>query len=160
MSLLKKIEAGVSSWPGVTVHAHRFGGREFRVGRAEIGHVHTGGTVDIPFPRTVHDAMLAGGLAREHRWVPGSGWISFDAREEADLAHALWLLRLSYVRYALKEVPEPREFFKRECESLQLSLQLKALLEPFMPKRPKHAAAATSNPPEAQPEPIGSSSAG
>jgi hypothetical protein len=49
---LKKLEDKVSTWPQVSVHPHRFGDREFRFGSAEIGHVHAGGMVDIPFPRS------------------------------------------------------------------------------------------------------------
>ena len=40
--------------------------------------------------------------SEEHRWVPNSGWITFQMRSEKDLSHALWLMRLSYLRYALK----------------------------------------------------------
>ena len=49
----KKLEEEVSRWPDISVHSHRFGGKEFRFGSAEVGHVHTGGVVDIPFPRSV-----------------------------------------------------------------------------------------------------------
>jgi hypothetical protein len=28
------------SWPGMTVHDHRFGGMEFRVNGREMGHMH------------------------------------------------------------------------------------------------------------------------
>jgi hypothetical protein len=34
----------------------------------------------------VRDALLAEGLAEEHRWVSNSGWITFQMRGEADLA--------------------------------------------------------------------------
>jgi hypothetical protein len=88
-------------WESISIHPHRFGGREFRFGSAEVGHVHTGGIVDIPFPCAVRDALLADGLAEEHHWVPNSGWITFRLRGEKDFGHALWLLRLSYLRYAL-----------------------------------------------------------
>jgi len=100
MNFLKKLEEEVCAWPQVSVHPHRFGGKEFRYGSAEVGHVHTGGIVDIPFPRSVRDALLANGLAEEHRFVPNSGWITFHVRNEDDLKHAVWLLRLSYLRYA------------------------------------------------------------
>jgi hypothetical protein len=52
----------------------------------------------------VRDALLAEGLAEEHRWVPNSGWTSFHVRSEDDFKHAVWLMRLSYLRYALKTV--------------------------------------------------------
>ena len=46
---VKKLEDEMSSWPHVSVHEHRFGGHEFLFDKAEVGHVHTGGIVDIPF---------------------------------------------------------------------------------------------------------------
>ncbi|MFY9530539.1 MAG: luciferase family protein [Candidatus Acidiferrales bacterium] len=131
---LKNLEDVVSTWPSISMHPHRFGGREFRFGKAEVGHVHTGGIVDIPFPRPVRDALLAEGLAEEHRWVPDSGWITFRIRGEGDLKHALWLMRLSYLRYALKKAIDPRHLLEQESEELHLSPQFKSLLEPFVPK--------------------------
>ena len=98
MRLLDELER-LSSWPEVSAtHPHRFGGREFRFRAAEIGHVHTGGIVDIPFPRAVRNALLDEGLAEEHHWVPNSGWVTYRVRGENDLQHALWLMRLSYLR--------------------------------------------------------------
>ena len=137
MNNLKKLEEEVSGWANISVHPHRFGGREFRFGRAEVGHVHTGGVVDIPFPRSVHDALLSEGLAEEHRWVPNSGWVTFRIRTEQDLDHALWLMRLSYMRYSLKAATDPRMLFEQESERLRLSAHFKSLLEPFVPKSAK-----------------------
>lgn len=131
---LKKLEDEVSAWPGVSVHAHRFGGREFRFGRAEVGHVHRGGIVDIPFARPIHDVLLAKGFAEQHRWVPDSGWVTFMIRSDEDHAHALWLMRLSYIRYALKQTPDPRKLLERESEQLRLSEELKSLIERFVPR--------------------------
>ena len=105
MTHLKRLEEEISTWPNISIHPHRFGGREFRFGSAELGHVHTGGVVDIPFSRSVRDALLTEGLAEEHRWVPNSGWITFRvrSRSEEDLRHAIWLMRLSYLRYGTEE---------------------------------------------------------
>jgi Luciferase len=130
---LQELEHEVSTWPQVSVHPHRFGGREFRFGNAEIGHIHPGGIVDIPFPRAVHDALLADGLADRHQWVPNSGWITFRIRSDEDLRHALWLMRLSYLRYALKTTTDPQEFFQRESEALDLNPSFRSLMEPFVP---------------------------
>lgn len=134
MSHSAELEDQVSSWPNVSAQPHRFGGREFRFGNAELGHIHFGGILDIPFPRSVHDALLADGLASEHHWVPNSGWITFRIRNQRDFDHALWLLRLSYLRYALKTAADPRALLDRECESLHLSPHYCALLEPFLPR--------------------------
>src|SRR6266567_1366605 len=137
----KKLENEVSTWAHVSVHSHRFGGRDFLFDKAEVGHVHTGGIVDIPFPGSVRDALLAGGLAEEHHWVPNSGWITFHMRSEKDLTHALWLMRLSYLRYALKGATDPAKLFEQESEQLHLSPQFRSLLRPFVPKTANHVVA-------------------
>ncbi len=124
MKHLKKLEDEVSAWPSISIHPHHFGGMEFRFESAELGHVHTGGIVDISFPRPVRDALLAEGLAEEHQWVPNSGWITFHVRKEEDLKHALWLMRLSYLRYALKTAADPRGLFEKETEELHRSSDL------------------------------------
>jgi Family of unknown function (DUF5519) len=133
--LLKRLEEQVSVWPGIAVHPHRFGGREFCIGSSEVGHVHNDGAVEIPFPRAFRDELLTAGLAEKHRWVPESGWVTFLVREERDLQHAVWLMRLSYLRYALKAVPDPAKRFHEESEQLQLSPRMKALLQRFVPQR-------------------------
>ena len=100
MKCLSRLEDEVSGWPRVSVHPHRFGGKEFRFGNAEIGHVHKDGTVDIPFPRALRDALVEKGQAEKHRWVPNSGWTTFKIRGEEDIEHAVELMRISYLRYA------------------------------------------------------------
>jgi hypothetical protein len=140
MNHLKKLEEEVGAWANISVHPHRFGGREFLFGAAEVGHVHTGGIVDIPFPRSVRDALLADGLAEEHRWVPNSGWITFRMRNDEDLQHAVWLMRMSYLRYALKSASDPRKMFEREIEQLHGSHRFRSLLESFVPKTAERVA--------------------
>ena len=130
---LMEIEDHVYVLPHVSVHPHRFGGREFRFGNAEVGHLHHSGEVEIPFPRSFRDELLAQGLAEEHRWVPDSGWITFRVHSEDGVKRALWLLRLSYLRFVLKAAPDPRKLFQQESEQLHLSPQFKALLEQFVP---------------------------
>lgn len=137
MSVLEKLVTEISSWPEVSVHSHRFGGREFRFRAAEIGHVHVDGTLDIPFPRRIHDALLEEGLAEEHRWVPGSGWTTFHVRTEHDLGHAVWLARLAYGRYLLKTSKDPDETLAQLSDELRLSSRFKSLLESLLPRSTK-----------------------
>jgi hypothetical protein len=141
MTQMRKLEEQVAAWPQVSVHPHRFGGREFRFGNAEIGHLQLGGTVDIPFPRALRDALLATGLADEHRWVPNSGWTTFHVRGEADLRHALWLMRLSYLRYELRAASDPHGMLEHESQALGLSPHLKSLLQQHLPTRPARVTA-------------------
>src|SRR5262245_14561390 len=111
------------------------------VREAEVGHVHTNGVVDIPFPRSVRDALVEDRLAEEHHWVPNSGWITFRIRSEQDFDHALWLMRLSYLRYALKSATEPPRLFEQESEGMRLNPRIKSLIEPFVPKTAKQGSA-------------------
>ncbi len=133
MKPLKKLEDTVASWPQISVHPHRFGGREFRFANAEVGHVHDGGIVDIPFPRSIRDALLTEGLAEEHHWVPNSGWTTFRVRSDKDIQHATWLMRLSYFRHALKTAEDPQQLFTEASRELELNARFKSLLEQFVP---------------------------
>jgi Luciferase len=130
-----ELKKEVSAWPHISVHLHRFGGWEFLFDKAEVGHVHIGGVVDIPFTRTIHDALLEENLAEEHRWVPNSGWTTFRMRSENDLERALWLMRLSYLRYQLKETTEPDRLLQHASEDLHLSPRFTSLLAPFALRR-------------------------
>ena len=136
-NFLKMLEDEVSGWDNISVHTHRFGGREFLFGKAEVGHMHEGGIVDIPFPRAVRNALLAAGLAEQHHWVPNSGWTTFRVRNEDDLSHAFWLMRLSYLRYALKAASDPRELLEQKSEELHLNPEFKSLLERLVPNHSK-----------------------
>ena len=87
----------VASWPGVETRPHDFGGREFRLGRNEFGHVHGDSLADVPFPRRVRDALVESGVTERHHVLPDTGWVSFFVREPADAETAVELLRLAYL---------------------------------------------------------------
>jgi hypothetical protein len=94
---MNELEQIVSSWQGITVEPHRFGGREFRLGHREIGHVHLGGVVDIPFTVVLRDAAIAEGKAELHHYLPNSGWTTVRIGKHG-LEAAVELLRRSYDR--------------------------------------------------------------
>ena len=85
-----QIEQEVGSWEGVTVHEHRFGGIEFRLGRRELGHLHET-WADLPFTPRIRAMLLETGRAVPHR-AGVEGWVSVDLEE------AVELFRLSYER--------------------------------------------------------------
>jgi predicted DNA-binding protein (MmcQ/YjbR family) len=91
-----KITETVLGWPGVTAHAHRFGGTEYRLANREIGHIHGDALVDIPFPTRVRDELVAAGAAEPHHVLPDSGWVSFYLRRPEGVDEAITLLRRSY----------------------------------------------------------------
>ena len=86
-----RISEEVASWDGVTVHAHRFGGVEFRFGRRELGHLHAT-WADLPFTRRIREMLVETERAEPHRFGV-NGWVSRDLDEET-----IELFRLSYER--------------------------------------------------------------
>lgn len=87
----------VSSWEGVSVQEHRFGGVEFRVGRRELGHLHPH-IADLPFPRNIRDELVAAGRARPHHILPNSGWVTVPMRTADEVAWVIELFRRNYER--------------------------------------------------------------
>ena len=142
----RTLENEVAGWPLVSVHPHRFLAREFRLGKAEIGHIHSWGDIDIPFPRELRDALIEDQMAERHRFVPDSGWTTFRMRADGDLDRASLLMRMSYLRYALKVAPDPRDLFDRECARLHLSLRYASVLLRFIPVKAMHSAVAPRQP--------------
>lgn len=92
----ERITNTMLAWEGVSVHPHRFGGAEFRLGKRELGHVHDDRLVDIPFPTRVRDEVVGAGLAEAHHVLPESGWVSIYLRRAEDLENALALFERSY----------------------------------------------------------------
>ena len=92
----QKVEETLTAWEGIEAVPHRFGGREYRMGKREIGHIHGDALVDIPFPVKVRDEVIAAGLADYHHILPDSGWVSKWLRSSEDVEIALELLKRSY----------------------------------------------------------------
>ncbi len=98
----ERVQEALKSWPGVTVHDHRFGGLEFRVNGKEMGHMHGDEMADLPFPKAVGKKLIAEGKASLHHFIPQSGWISYPIEKTEDVAGAIELFRLQYQRLISK----------------------------------------------------------
>lgn len=99
---MNPIEPTVSDWPGVEAGPHdRGGGREFTLNGREIGHVHRGKLVDIPFAKSVRDILIEEERADKHHVLPDSGWVSYRVHSDEDVEGALWLLRVSYLYHLI-----------------------------------------------------------
>jgi hypothetical protein len=88
----------VSSWSGVKIGRHRFGGTEFRCGRRELGHVHGNRLADLPFPLLIRNELVAAGRAEPHHIHPQSGWVSVFIQDQSDIPRVIDLFRLNYSR--------------------------------------------------------------
>lgn len=96
----------VTSWEGVSVHEHRFGGVEFRVGRRQLGHLHPV-FADLPFPRRLRDELVAAGRARPHHVHPDSGWVTVPMRTATEVTRVIELFRWNYERAVSAGKTEP-----------------------------------------------------
>jgi len=75
----------------------------FFVGKIMFMHIHGRGHCDIRLSKPDQELALAEGKAREHRWAPQLGYITFLVRDEADLEPAMELIQSSYWYFAGKE---------------------------------------------------------
>lgn len=96
--VIEIIEKEILSWPYVTVGSHRFGGIEFRLNKKEMGHIHSEGLADIPFPMKIRDELVNSGLVKPHHVLPQSGWVSywFHNSEKEDITTVIDLFKLRY----------------------------------------------------------------
>lgn len=93
---VEEIEREVSSWAGITVSLHKFGGIQFNYHSSEIGHIHSNGILDILFSQKVKKVLLEAGAAAAHHSFAQAGWVSFQLQGQCDVQKALALLYLSY----------------------------------------------------------------
>ena len=108
-SASEEVQRAALSWPGVTVHPHRFGGVEFRLGKRELGHLHGNALADIPFPRVRRDELIASGEARPHHVLPDSGWVSVPIRSATDVSKVIDLLHQVYEHARARRGVPPAE---------------------------------------------------
>ena len=97
--VIEIIEKEILSWPYVTAEPHRFGGIEFRLNKKEMGHIHSEGLADIPFPMKTRDELVNSGLVKPHHVLPQSGWVSYwfhNSGEKEDIATVIDLFKLRY----------------------------------------------------------------
>lgn len=90
------IKSTVSNWPGIEVKLHRFNAQEFTLAGREIGHLHNGRLLDVPFATRVRDVIIEKGRAEKHHVSPDFG-VSYRIHSDEDVNGALWLLRVSYL---------------------------------------------------------------
>src|SRR5438309_10404021 len=92
----KQIVAVVHGWEQVEIRPHRYGGLEFRLRKRELGHIHGDALVDMPFPKSVRNEIVAAGEAEPHHILPNSGWVSVFLRAKEDVERAIRLLERSF----------------------------------------------------------------
>lgn len=67
------IESTVSSWNGISVTIHKYGGVQFNYKSKEIGHMHGNGMVDILLDRKTKKQLISKNMVKEHHVFKESG---------------------------------------------------------------------------------------
>ena len=95
----------VRRWPGVEMRPHASAvtagesdGMEFRLCGRQIGHIHLDCAVHLTLTKALKERVLEESLAESLPMAPASGWTMFNPMRAGDVARAIWLLRLNYIR--------------------------------------------------------------
>jgi hypothetical protein len=121
----------VSTWEGINVEPHRFGGREFKMGKVEIGHIHRGGMLDIPYTVALRQQLVEEGKTGLHHLLADSGWTTTHIHTADQVAQGLWLLRVSWLQKRLGRARRDAVALaqlQQEADELALSPALHGLL--------------------------------
>lgn len=93
----------LASWPDMHARTHwllgdetEVDGADFYLGEEELGHLHRDGQAHVATGPRLRKVLVAGKLASPFRW--SSQFVVDEIGRGADVAHALWLFRLSYDR--------------------------------------------------------------
>jgi len=92
-----RIEAEVTTWPGVTAGWGKRGEYGFSVGRRQIGHLHGDRAAHFAFPKSQWSELIEEGRITTHP-VDRPGLGARRIRDEDDIAAAIALMRLNYDR--------------------------------------------------------------
>jgi hypothetical protein len=104
---LDDIEAEISTWAGVTIGLHKYGGIQFNYHGKELGHIHGNGILDIRFSRAIKNRLMEEKRISNHHVFPNSGWITFYIRKREDSDYAISLLKVAYKKRTLIFNPSP-----------------------------------------------------
>jgi hypothetical protein len=138
----------VRSWSGVSLAPHRYRAVAFRWKQKEIGHLHTSGILDVPFPERIRDLLVDAGDASTHRYVPDSGWVTARVATTDDVDHAAYLLRLSYLyrRIIRARTKAGRAGIRLELDAVKMGDDLRQVYDDLLAYRSETASSADDRP--------------
>jgi hypothetical protein len=110
----------VRRWPGVELRHHASStepgssdGVEFRLYGKQIGHVHGDCSVHLALTKALKASLIEQQLAESMPNASTSGWTMLSPLSEDEAQHAIWLLRLNYIRLRRQRLT-PAEAAKSE----------------------------------------------
>jgi luciferase-like monooxygenase len=93
-----KLQQKLLSWPGVTIHDHRFGGIEFRVIGREMRHLHSDEMADLPYPKGVGKKLIA-----EARHRRTTFYLRLGGSAIISIASTIFMVRYNYSKCSMNE---------------------------------------------------------
>ena len=104
-SFARRVMEEVHRWPGVEMRPHCASttdaepdGVEFRLFGRQFGHIHADCGVHLSLTKALRASVIRERLAEPLPVAPNSSWAMFRPITVSDTEHAIWLLRLNYVR--------------------------------------------------------------
>jgi hypothetical protein len=95
---IKQVLNEVETWPRVVIRSeHR--GLQFTDGNRVFGRLQWNGRLEVIFPPQVRDRLIAEEMAVAEPDQSWSDRVVWMVRNAADVDRAVWLLRLSYLRF-------------------------------------------------------------
>jgi Family of unknown function (DUF5519) len=104
----QQVSKEIQSWKDIIAATHwdlykrtQPDGADFYVDQIELGHIHLDGEIHLAIGNDLSAVLLKKKLAK--KFVYGNGWVTSQIGSAKDVAHAIWLFKLSYNR--IKGVP-------------------------------------------------------
>ena len=72
----------IKKLPNIQSKYHKYGGLEFQVNGKEICHIHGDGLTDILLNKDLAEEIINTTCAEEHHVITGSGWISYQIKND------------------------------------------------------------------------------
>jgi hypothetical protein len=94
----------IRDWPGVMIAPDRHGLRIALHG-VMLGHLGWNGRLALPFGPEIGDRLVAEGMVSRNPDQRDMGRVVFQIRAQADVDHAVWLLRLAFLTLDSKRQP-------------------------------------------------------
>lgn len=100
---LDDIEQIVSSWNGMSITLHKYGGIQFNLNSYELGHLHGNGLLDVLLTKAIKEELMQKHPIEDHHVFKNSGWISLWIKTSSDKDIAIKVLRQAYVFHSSRK---------------------------------------------------------
>ena len=105
----QQVSKEIQSWKDIIAATHwdlynraKPDGADFYIGQEELGHIHLDGEVHLAIGKALTAILIKEKLA--NKFLYGNDWVTSPIESAKDVAHAVWLFKLSYNRIKGKPI--------------------------------------------------------